>query len=1297
VVEGTNGFGPYLPALAPAWAARTSGLAQRRERASLVMFDISGFTRLTERLSTRDRAGAEELSDILDQVFVPLVEVALDEGCDLLKWGGDAVFLMATGRHAPARATRAALRMRAVLGHKGHLRTTVGPVVLRASTAVATGEAHLLLAGDPGLHREVMVVGPAVTAVTALEKEAQAGQVLLDGRTARALGPRVAGGAVGHGRLAVALPGPPPAAGGNGRGTGTGNGSGNLMVDPLTVAALLPPTLRAHLEQGPHEPEHRVVTAAFVRFDGSDELLARQGPEALGAAVDALVRNVQDATHRHGVSFHATDVDVDGGKIMLVAGAPVSTGDDVDHMLAAVRLVVDRSGELPVRVGVAQGRVFVGDLGPSARRDYSVKGAAVNLAARLAARAEPGTIRVPAEILGHSRVRWHVSARNALQLKGIAQPVPTVALGQPTAAAAPEAAETVIVGRDRELAVVRHALDRLADLHGGSLVVEGEPGIGKSRLVSEAVRSAEDFRVLLAECGHTGSATPYAPLRTLLGAALGLQDSVRPAEGLRQVTSMLTDLAPELVDQVPLLGAVFDVVLPASADTVSHLDEEFRTEALHRLVVDVLRAVLLGPTVIVVEDTHLMDRDSGRVLEQLMSRSADRPWLLITTRRDAPEGWTAQGTSLRLGPLDPQSAMTMAELLTPDSPLPPSAAQHLAGRAGGHPLFLRELALAAARGDQISDLPLSVEELVAVQVDALEPRPRAVLRRAAILGMSFTQDLLEVVLGDVDPEAATHAVGELRALHAFIVHAGARRWRFRHSIHREVAYAGLPRKVRARLHGHVGDVLASRPRTWRNHPEVLAEHFFAAGRYRDAWGFARRAGHKALARAAPEAAAEAFARAAEAAWRSGEVPPSERSVDLECWGDALFLGGRAAESDDAYAQARRLCSGDRLRVAGLSLKAAKVAQRQGRYPVALRRTTAGLTALREEHGPAGLAASARLLARRGVVEMSRGRYPEAAGAAQRAVLLAERAGVEDALAQAHLVLHGVEVFTGTSTGQDHGALALQLYERLGDVSGQAHAQNNIAMRLLLHGNWPEALEHFREAAGRFEEVGDAANAANAAYNSADLLNRQGRSAEALVVVVGVLRVARAVGDEELYALALREQGRAHAREGRDEQAVRVLTGARDLFELLHEPHEVCDTDIALAEAHVMAGRPGEALGLVDAALAAADRLGAATLLPAALRVRASAQVELDDVAGARESVTKGLEVSESTDLAHERGFLLAVRARVEQLERPASGLHHDDHDAAGGAAGAAGKAHEALDRLGVVAAPLPWVLRSDHG
>jgi tetratricopeptide (TPR) repeat protein len=325
-----------------------------------------------------------------------------------------------------------------------------------------------------------------------------------------------------------------------------------------------------------------------------------------------------------------------------------------------------------------------------------------------------------------------------------------------------------------------------------------------------------------------------------------------------------------------------------------------------------------------------------------------------------------------------------------------------------------------------------------------------------------------------------------------------------------------------------------------------------------------------------------------------------------------------------------------------------------------------------------------------VVLMSQGRYVDAARSAHDAVEVAELAEQDDALAQAHLVLHGVEVFTGSSSGVDHGETALGLYSSLGDLSGQAHAHNNIAMRLLLQGRWSEALEGFQRAAASFEKVGDAANAANAAYNSADLLNRQGRPQEALDVLARVMRIAKAVDDEELRALVLREQGRAHHRAGRPEEGGPLLDAARALFHALHEPHEVCETDIAIAEGHLLAGRSAEALEASQRAIATINRLRAVTLLPSALRVRASAQTVLGDVPGAWASLREGLAASAAPDLAHERGFLLAVQARLEAVDLA-------DHEASGHESSAADEASAALDRLGVLRPPLPWLSTAGHG
>lgn len=1297
-------LGPYLPALLRQGVPAEPDPVSWTVQGSLVMLDISGFTRLTERLAARGRAGAEELSDILDLVFGPLVEAALAEGCDLLKWGGDAVLLLADGAESGVRGARAAARMRAALARVGHLGTSVGPVVLRASSGVATGEIHLALAGDPTMHRELMVLGPVASRVVTTEAAAAPGQVLLDAATTLGMPGRFVGAASGPGFLLRGTPPAPPAGGGSAPSPGDGHpGAAHPRVSTPTagptdltdLAHLVPRQLRTHVANGPHEPEHRVAAAGFIRFSGSDGLLEREGPDALTAAVDELVRNVQDATARHGVSFHETDVDTDGGKLMIVAGAPQSTGDDVDHLLATVRLVVDRAGRLPVQVGVAQGRVFTGDLGPAQRRTYSVKGGAVNLAARLAARAGPGNISLPAELLEHSRTHWELGPSASLRLKGLAEPVYAVSLGAATSRVLDQA-DTVMVGRAVELAQVTAALDAVADGVGSLVTIVGEPGMGKTRLVAEVLTSAEDFRVLTAEGGHSGASAPYATVRVLLAQALGLGADLDPTAALLQAKGVVGASHPHLVPALPMLGLVFGLDLDASAASErqpaeaspgegtagTELGEEFRSDALHRLVIEVLEAALPSPTLVVVEDAHLVDGDSARVLDQLAARCGDQPWVLLTTRR-SPDGAPPGGLVVELGPLAVDASRQMSELIDPDNPLAPGAVAALVARSGGHPLFLRELVRAASGGERIDELPLSVEELVSVQIDALPPARRSLLRRAAVLGDSFTLGLLA---GLVEPGAGASLREEVAELSAFLEPLGARRWRFRHAVHRETAYAGLSMKVRSRLHGQVGDVLARSAGAMQRRPEVLAHHFHAAGRYEQAWRCARLAGAKASVAAAPEAAAQAYALAAEAALQSGTVPAVERAADLESWGDALFLCGRSGAAERAYARAGRLRAGEPVRSASIALKAAKVAQRQGRHPVALRRTAVGLRLLEGAFDPQALAVRARLLARRSVVLMSQGRYRDASRSAEEAVRAAEAAGQDDPLAQAHLVLHGVEVFTGSSSEVDHGGTALRLYAGLGDLSGQAHAHNNIAMRRLLQGRWSEALEGFQRAAADFDQVGDVANAANAAYNSADLLNRQGRPAQALEVLAGVLRIARAVDDEELRALVLREQGRAHHRAGRPEQGEALLAEARALFHGLHEPHEVCETDIAAAEGQVLAGHYDEALRATDRALEAVTRLGAATLLPSVHRVRASAQVQQGDLAGAWASLREGLAASSAPDLAHERGFLLAVQAHLETLDRGVDGERRTSSDA-----------DQALELLGVVSAPLPWLLTHGHG
>ena len=1272
--ESTGDEGPlaaYVPRVLRSWEPLGPGPVHRRVHGTLVLLDVSGFTRLTERLARRGREGAEELSELLDAVFSRLLAVAHEEGADLLKWGGDAMLLLLDGPAHARRGVRAAAQMHRALARSGRLDTSVGRVVLRCSTGVHAGPVDLVVGGNPSSHLELVVVGPSVSRVAALEREAGTGQVLLSRETARRLDIAHVGAHQGSGHLLTGLPGP------------VGGGRRERRAPPGSTSPepLLPIQLRAHLAEPSREPEHRTVTVAFLRFEGTDRLLADEGPLGLADGLDRLLRAVQAAADAHGVSFHESDVGSDGGTIMLVAGAPRSAGDDTDRMLATVRGAVDRCGHLRLRAGVAQGRVFTGDLGPPDRRTYSVKGGAVNLAARLAALATPGEVVVAADVVDHARRRYVVTERLDRAVRGRRAPVATVGLlaveeDPARAAVLPPEAAGLLVGRDAEMTLLEDQVRATVGGRGGLVEVAGESGIGKTRLVEEVLRRASGIEVLRCPGERGGAGTAYTPVRRLLRRLLEIPADAGPEQSTARVEDVCSALAPALRSWLPLLGPVLDLDLSPTPE-VDELNERFRPRRLEQLVAELLVTLRPGPVLLAVDDAHLADPATAGVLDRLAEHAAEHPWLVLATREPSAAGWIPPAAvRVELGPLRPGAAVAMAELVATEHPLPPAVVQALVDRAGGRPLLLRELVRAVAAGAALDELPASVEEVVAAEVDRLPPPERSMLRRAAVLGDEVPTELLAAMLDD--PADLPDVVARLDG---YLLQSGEGRLRFRHPLLREAAYAGLPYRRRRELHARAAAVLETTTSLAVRRPELLALHYFVAGRFEPAWRYARLAGKRAAAGYAPEAAATAYARAAEAARRATGVPSSERAADLEALGDALYLTGRSTEAGRAYREAARAVDDDRVRSAGLALKQGRVEQRRGHYAPALRRLSLGLRALDGLDARDARAARARLQVRYAVCRVSQGRYPQARHWAGLAVDEATAAGELDALGQAHLVLHTVALWSADPDGERHGETALRVFEQLGDLGGQAHALNNLALRRLLEGRWPEALPMLATAAGMFRRVGDAADAANATYNQADVLVRQGRHDVAEPLLAEALRVARAVEDEELVALVLREQGRSLCRSGRVDEGLALLAGARARFVELGERHELVDTDVATAEAHLLAGRPRQASDLVAQALVAAEAVGAATLLPSAHRVRAAALLACDDVVEAREALTAGLRLSESPDVGHERAYLLSVAARLERREAEMAADRLDAEVAA------------TLEGLGVVSVPLPLLDR----
>ena len=295
----TSPLQPYLPRLVLDWQQTMPDALVREIDGSMVFVDVSGFTKMSERLARQGKVGAEEVSDVIGDTFGTLLAEAYACGGSLIKFGGDALLLFFEGDDHAFRAVAAAHGMRAELRRVGTFSTTVGRVTLRMSVGAHTGLFHFFLVG--GSHRELIVAGPAATETVTMEGAASAGQILLSPALTARLPGANRGRPLGPGVLLV---GSPPDV----ERTEIHREAVTFDLEPF-----VPVALRETVLEGEVEPEHRSVTIAFVHYGDFDDLVLRQGPEAAAGALGALVRSAQQAAEAHGVAFLASDIAPDGG------------------------------------------------------------------------------------------------------------------------------------------------------------------------------------------------------------------------------------------------------------------------------------------------------------------------------------------------------------------------------------------------------------------------------------------------------------------------------------------------------------------------------------------------------------------------------------------------------------------------------------------------------------------------------------------------------------------------------------------------------------------------------------------------------------------------------------------------------------------------------------------------------------------------------------------------------------------------------------------------------------------------
>ncbi len=829
--------------------------------------------------------------------------------------------------------------------------------------------------------------------------------------------------------------------------------------------------------------DRREVAVVFADLCGYTSISEKLDPEEIGLLVNRLLQELAGCVQRY-------EGHVDkfiGDAVMALFGAPVAHEDDPDRaVLAALdmlqimqRHAAGTETPLKLRIGINLGEVVAGTVGSGQGVQYTVMGDAVNVASRLEHEAVPNTVLVSESLARRLSARFAVEQLGAVELRGRSEPIQTYRVtGLRTGTGAAVEDRAPLVGRNAELAVLGAFFERITAGRGGALLVEAEPGTGKSRLVREGLlRLGGDLQVL-----ETGFSSIQLPGQRPALAELFRQ--VVPEEPAGQSAAqramvLLTGEAERHRSGIAGLAHEADPSLPEAVGEAGEAAAA-RQERWLALAALLRKAAEARPVLIWVEDIHWMDEGTQEFLDLLAPRLAEQAvGLLLTSRTREAEAWLPAGAErLVLAPLDATAAEELLAALLVG--LDPGQRRELIGRAAGNPLFLEELARAAqeaaAAGKPLSTLPSSLQGLLVSRIDRLEPPVRRLLRMAAVLGQRFPTRLLSRIYRlENQSRGFEPALGALEGAGFLEPELNGEAWhRFHHALLQEAAYGGLLVRMRKLLHESAAR-LGEEYYADRLEAEAafFAHHYWEAGLLEAAAPHLWTAGREAAERYELAAAERFLTRVAQVLESQPELFAEEerRAEFSQTFGHVLLHRGALEAAEASFRTleelGRNTARNDWL-ARGLEHRG-RVAWYRGRLDDARALFEQGL-----ERVPA---TEERIVADLhndlGIVFYYRGSPDDAFAHHDVALRLRERLADRLGLAKSYSNLGNLLIdFRDDLDGAEaHYRRALELARQIGAREMITGSLNNLGGVALERGDWRKAMDWFGEATRLEEEIG----------------------------------------------------------------------------------------------------------------------------------------------------------------------------------------------------------------------------------
>jgi predicted ATPase/class 3 adenylate cyclase len=721
-----------------------------------------------------------------------------------------------------------------------------------------------------------------------------------------------------------------------------------------------PPPLSAESPQGqtvqvappPGEPrsadaERRQLTVLFCDLVDSTGLASQLDPEELRQVVQAYQATCAKVIAR----FDGHIAQYLGDGLLVYFGYPLAHEDDAQRAVRAGLGIVEAMGQLhpslgqarevhlAVRLGIHTGLVVVGDVGDGARQEQLALGETPNVAARLQGLAAPNTVVISAPTFQLLGGFFACQPFGTPPLKGLVQPLAVYrvlyeSMARSRLEAASRTGWTPLVGREQEIGVLRERWAQVKDGLGQVVLLSGEAGIGKSRLVqvlTEQVATEPQAWLTPCQCSPYHQNTALYPMIDLLErVVLRFDREESPQQKVGKLEGFLVQYGLPLAEAVPLLVALFSLPLPADYAPLAGSPEQQKQRTLQTFLTILGRIAAQQPVLFVMEDLHWADPTTLELLTLLVDQGPTARLLALWTfRPDFSPPWTGRAhlTQMTLARLPRRQTAEMTTRVAHGKALPPEMLAQVVAKTDGVPLFVEELTKMVLESGLLQEreeryeltgplpplaIPATLHDSLMARLDRLAT-VKGLAQLGATLGREFTYELLQAV----SPwDEGTLQQGLRQLVEAELVYQrGAppqATYTFKHALIQDAAYQSLLRSTRQQYHQRIAQVLVERfPDTVETQPELLAHHYTEAGLKEQAVVYWQRAGQHASDRSAHLEAISHLTTGIELLKSLPETPEhTQQALTLyTALGAALVMakGQGAPEVEHAYIQAHALC------------------------------------------------------------------------------------------------------------------------------------------------------------------------------------------------------------------------------------------------------------------------------------------------------------------------------------------------------------------------------------------------------